>query len=55
MVAINSRHIPNYVLCNTELVSVCTFESTVEKTCLFSNDKSGLDNKDWIRHSVSAV
>ncbi|CAC5381962.1 unnamed protein product [Mytilus coruscus] len=35
----------------TEVVSVCTFESTVEENCFFYNDESGLDKKNWRRNS----
>lgn len=35
----------------TEVVSVCTFETTVEENCVFYNDETGQDKKNWIRHS----
>ncbi|CAC5422238.1 unnamed protein product [Mytilus coruscus] len=35
----------------TEVVSVCTFESKVEENCVFYNDESGLDKKNWWRNS----
>lgn len=35
----------------TEVVSVCTFETEVEENCVFHNDETGLDKKNWIRHS----
>ncbi|XP_071136803.1 uncharacterized protein [Mytilus edulis] len=35
----------------TGVVSVCTFETKVEENCLFYNDETGLDKKNWRRHS----
>lgn len=35
----------------TEVVSVCTFETKVEENCVFYNDETGLDKKNWIRNS----
>ncbi|CAC5422245.1 unnamed protein product [Mytilus coruscus] len=36
---------------NIGVVSVCTYETTVEENCIFHNDETGLDKKNWRRHS----
>ncbi|VDI73087.1 Hypothetical predicted protein [Mytilus galloprovincialis] len=37
----------------TEVVSVCTFETIEEENCVFYNDETGLDKRNWIRHLSS--
>ncbi|XP_071135767.1 MAM domain-containing glycosylphosphatidylinositol anchor protein 2-like [Mytilus edulis] len=48
-----SKSRDSFMKCMTEtgVVSICTFETKVDENCLFYDDETGLDKKNWRRHS----